>query len=126
MRLSSCERYDPKTNQWEFIASMRWKRSDASAAELDGKIYIVGGYDGRQNLNSMEVYDVEKGKWNYSVPLRVSRSGVSLVALGNSLYAIGGYDGRARLRSGKILLYLFNFQLGIENVILGFYPSKWP
>lgn len=39
-RMSSVERYDPDSNQWELIASMLKQRSDASAAVLDNKVRI--------------------------------------------------------------------------------------
>lgn len=42
-RMSSVERYDPEKNQWELITPMLKQRSDASAATLQEKIYIVGG-----------------------------------------------------------------------------------
>lgn len=37
-RMSSVERYDPDSNQWELIASMLKQRSDASAAVLENKV----------------------------------------------------------------------------------------
>lgn len=42
-RMNSAERYDPEKNQWELIAPMQKQRSDASAAAVHDKIYIVGG-----------------------------------------------------------------------------------
>lgn len=37
-RMSSVERYDPDSNQWELVAPMLRQRSDASAAVLDNKV----------------------------------------------------------------------------------------
>jgi len=37
--------YDVKTNQWLFIAHMNHQRSDASAAAMAAKVYIVGGFN---------------------------------------------------------------------------------
>jgi kelch-like protein 10 len=39
------------------IAPMNEKLSEASAAALNSKIYITGGFDGEVQLNSAEVYD---------------------------------------------------------------------
>lgn len=38
--------YDPKMNQWKFVTDMNHARSDASATCFNGKIYIVGGFNG--------------------------------------------------------------------------------
>lgn len=38
MRMSSAERYDPESNQWELIKPMQRQRSDASAAVLNDKV----------------------------------------------------------------------------------------
>lgn len=42
-RMDSVERYDPDKNQWELVTPMQKQRSDASAATIHDKIYIVGG-----------------------------------------------------------------------------------
>ncbi|GJQ71204.1 hypothetical protein Trydic_g1101 [Trypoxylus dichotomus] len=81
--MNSAERYDPDANQWELIQPMQRQRSDASAAALDNKIYIVGGFNGQEVMSSAEV------------------SGVSLVAFRNALYALGGFNGFNRLTTGE-------------------------
>lgn len=97
--MSSGERYDPQRNQWEMIPSMHIQRSDACAAALHDKIYIVGGFNGREIYNSAEVFDVEANQWTYIRSMSKPRTGVSLISFRNSLYALGGFDGNARLRS---------------------------
>jgi hypothetical protein len=37
----TAERYDPKTDQWEFIADMNVERIGASAAALNGNMNIM-------------------------------------------------------------------------------------
>ena len=37
-RLKSCERYDPRRNKWIRVSDMMYRRSDASGAELSGKM----------------------------------------------------------------------------------------
>lgn len=41
-RLSTVERYNPKTNQWTVITPMNMQRSDASACTLKERIYATG------------------------------------------------------------------------------------
>lgn len=40
--LDSCERYDPLTNKWAPIASMKKRRAGAGVTVLNGMVYAVG------------------------------------------------------------------------------------
>lgn len=128
--MSSGERYEPQRNQWEMIPPMHRQRSDASAAALQDKIYIVGGFSGREVLNSAEVFDVETNQWTYIHPMINPRSGVSLVAFRDSLYALGGFNGFIRLSSGNYdyLIYIWKiFQIfgdvEINNYVCKFFDA---
>ncbi|CAG5102462.1 Similar to KLHL10: Kelch-like protein 10 (Homo sapiens) [Cotesia congregata] len=101
IRLSSGERYEPERNQWEMIPPMHKQRSDASAAALENKIYIVGGFNGEDIYRSAEAFDVETSQWSYIKSMINPRTGVSLVAFRDSLYAFGGYSGLTRLTSAE-------------------------
>lgn len=83
---------------------MHRQRSDASAASLGEKIYIVGGFNGHEVLNSAEVFDVKTNQWSYINSMNNPRSGVSLVAFRGSLYALGGFNGFRRLSSGNLFI----------------------
>ena len=106
-RMRSCERYDPVANQWELIAPMIKRRSDAGCAALNGRVYVAGGYDGHHLLHSAEVYDVATNQWTYIEHMSIGRSALSLVAFSGCLYAIGGFDGYSRLGSGECYFWLF-------------------
>ena len=60
---SSVERFDPKHNQWEFIAPMSHARDGLCVAADDDYLYAISGYDGDNYLNSIERYDPGKDKW---------------------------------------------------------------
>jgi N-acetylneuraminic acid mutarotase len=34
-----------------------------AAAAVDGKLYVMGGYDGQNRLSSVERYDPAKNEW---------------------------------------------------------------
>ena len=45
-RLDCCERYDPSTDSWTVLASMKFSRDAVGVSVLGDKVYAVGGYDG--------------------------------------------------------------------------------
>ena len=42
--LSTVERYDPRTNNWNMVGSMSIRRSLLNVAVLDGKFDVIGLY----------------------------------------------------------------------------------
>lgn len=58
-------------------------------AALNHWIYVVGGYDGSQQLDSVERFDTENGIWESVSSIKVARSALSLTVLDGKLYAMG-------------------------------------
>ena len=99
-------RYDLGATHLVSMTSLKERRCYSAARELEGKLYVVGGYGsyaGIQNspLTSMEVYDLfnprlgwvtSRDKYNRKAPasMTASRWGLGLFALHGSLFAIGG------------------------------------
>ena len=93
-------------------------RSDAAGVALGGKVYVVGGFDGANQLRSVERFNPRTGRWKKVAfcyrwkrreePLQVrsmstARSGVAAAALDGSLFVVGGWDGTRRLRTGEVI-----------------------
>lgn len=60
------EVYDASTNEWQYIASLKAPRINASMLCIEGTLYVVGGvHDFGHTLPalSVECYDFEKNKW---------------------------------------------------------------
>lgn len=87
--------------QWTFISPMNEQRSDASAAALNGCIYIVGGFNGSECLSSCEYYNPVTDHWNIVTSMRQRRSGVSIINYHCRIYALGGFNGISRLSNGE-------------------------
>ncbi|CAH8535398.1 unnamed protein product [Schistosoma turkestanicum] len=99
-RLNSAERYLLKENLWQTISSMNCIRSDAAAGELNTKIYIFGGYDGRAYLDSMEYYEPCTNQWTLiNHRMNSPKSGASLIQYNHCLYIIGGNNGNHLLKT---------------------------
>lgn len=61
----------------------------SGVAALEHHIYVVGGYNGAQQLASVERYDPETNTWEFCKPMSIARSALSLAVIDNKLYAIG-------------------------------------
>jgi kelch-like protein 10 len=73
------------------IAPMNEIRSAASAATLNGKIYVAGGF-GTRSGKSAEVYDPEVNQWTSIAGMIFPRTFLSCIAYHGYVYAIGGCD----------------------------------
>ena len=96
--LSTVEVYDPGTNTWQQLTDMPTPRSGAKVAVVDKKIYVLGGYVGKDNLlvnrkhlKVVEMYDPTTDTWirKQDMPIPRTQFGIGVVA--GKIYAIGGY-----------------------------------
>ena len=89
--IDSTWEYDPATQLWRARAALpSGPRAYAAAAELDGKIYLAGGWPA---LRTFECYDPSTDSWTSLAPMPTGRQSLGLVALADYVYAIGGGDG---------------------------------
>ncbi|PAV67883.1 hypothetical protein WR25_24133 [Diploscapter pachys] len=112
-RLTSCERYDPKTNLWINIADMRFARSDAAAAAGNGRLFVSGGFDGRDSLNSVEMYLPSANSWTEVVVLPYRVTAHAMLHNGSSLIVLGGVTGDDRTPRS------------VENKVLAWKQTMW-
>ena len=90
---------EPDKGTWRTAASMPTKRTEVAAAALDGKIYVVGGFEKPSLANvlnfaitrSVEMYDPATDRWTSKVPLPVGLHHVGIDVVDGRLYVIGGY-----------------------------------
>ncbi len=89
----SCERYCSQLNKWSTVADMNSVRVDASAAVINGCIYVAGGGGGKSVLRSVERYKPETDTWREVAPMTTQRHLFTLTSFAGRLWAIGGLDG---------------------------------
>lgn len=77
---------------WTNIAAYPGPIMDNTAAEIDGKIYSVGGFDGGNILNSGNVYDPISDSWSPIASMTGEREKPVVVAIDGKLYVTGGWD----------------------------------
>jgi hypothetical protein len=93
---STCERYDPITNEWATIAPLPSLRGYVrAAASLDGmSIFVMGGQSPTSTMtNTVFRYDVASGSWSTDNAMLFPRT-VHGVAVGKdgTIYAVGGNE----------------------------------
>lgn len=83
--------YDARLNRWGALAKMNVARRDFACAEVNGVIYVAGGFGSHGNsLSSVEAYDPQQNKWTLIESLRRPRWGCFACGLNSKLYIMGG------------------------------------
>jgi len=91
--LTRNEEYDPATDKWRLRAPLPSGASHMTAAVLNGKIYAIGGFTGRDHKGSLDrvlEYDPVSDAWRGLAPLSTPRGSVSAAALDGKIHAVSG------------------------------------
>src|SRR5574337_1419532 len=97
----SSESAKPESDRgsWHAAPPIPTKRTEVTAAAVDGKIYVVGGFEKPSVGNvmnfgitpSVEMYDPLTDRWASTAPMPVGLHHVGIGVAGGRLYVIGGY-----------------------------------
>lgn len=82
--------YDIAEDTWTNGADMP-KAVGSRATELNGKMYIAGGYNGKAAINNLMEYDPLQDKWKSIAQMPHKVSANSLVGVNNKLFILGDY-----------------------------------
>ena len=81
----------PEVDGWGLAPALLAPISEQAVAELNGKIYVIGGYPpGRIPVDTVQVYDVATERWAFGPPIPVAMHHVMAAGVGGKLYAVGG------------------------------------
>jgi N-acetylneuraminic acid mutarotase len=79
-------------SSWVDLAPLQEARQEVAVAELDGRIYVVGGFrDGGGTVSTTEVYDPTTNAWQFAAPLPIAVNHAVAATVGNTLYVFGGH-----------------------------------
>jgi N-acetylneuraminic acid mutarotase len=74
---------------WSLLAPLPSTNSETAVADLNGKIYVIGGYPSdRKTVATVQIYDSATDKWQIVAPLPLNH--VMAAAVNGKVYAIGG------------------------------------
>src|SRR5687767_11532781 len=82
------------SGSWSERSPMLLPRSEASVAELNGKVYFMGGYPGaRITSDSVQVYTPASDSWELGPPLPIPLHHTMASVANGRLYIMGGEAG---------------------------------
>jgi len=84
-------------DSWHPKTPMPTPRSDLVAVAVKERIYVIGGYNGMQNLATVEEYDPVTDSWHSRAPMPTARGWLAAAAVNGKIYAIGGWNGNKYL-----------------------------
>ena len=76
---------------WTAKTSMPYARSEVGVAQLEGRIYVIGGSGPGADERVVQVYDIAADSWTLAAPLPVGLNHVGAVAVGRKVYVFGGF-----------------------------------
>ena len=84
---------------WEQITELPTWRIGPGAAAVNGKIYLIGGFDHHENLggrapalSTVDVYDTQTNTWHTAANMPTPRVASKTAVFSNEIYVFGGYD----------------------------------
>ncbi|ROI16530.1 Kelch-like protein 24 [Anabarilius grahami] len=83
-------RYMTQLNQWVRVRGLNKGRWRHKMVSMCGKLYVVGGYNGRERLSSVECYSPHENTWTSVSDLLMTVSSAALSSCAGKLYVIGG------------------------------------
>ena len=78
---------------WKMMPPIPTARTEVAATQLNGIIYVVGGFTPTGVTDKVEAYDPASGLWSEMAPLPQPLHHAAIAALQNKLYVIGGFSG---------------------------------
>ena len=93
--------YDPATDRWTRRKDMPLPAHHAALAELDGRIYVIGGFvvprgdkqgnpPGWEPIDNVWEFDPRSDQWRALAPLPSKRGSAVAAAVNGRIYVIGG------------------------------------
>ncbi|XP_039601369.1 kelch-like protein 35 [Polypterus senegalus] len=83
-------RYMSKLDAWVQVAPLNKGRWRHKMVALQGKIYVVGGFDGNGRVASVECYNSFTNEWHPVAALLEAVSSAAVTTCHNKLFVIGG------------------------------------
>jgi len=88
---TNAQRFFRVLSRWGTRSNLLEANSEMAVAELNGKIYVMGGYPAsRVTTRTVQVYDTASNRWSFTMPLPIALNHQMPAVANGRLYVIGG------------------------------------
>jgi DNA-binding CsgD family transcriptional regulator len=91
------EVYDPAAGAWEARSPMPAPRAGYALAAVQGKLILLGGWDGASYRAETYVYDPAADRWSQATSMPSPRAFAAASVLEDVIYVVGGRNGQREL-----------------------------
>jgi len=103
---SNAQQFFRVISRWSTRSNLLEANSEMAVAELEGKIYVMGGYpSSRITQRTVQVYDVAQNRWQYTTPLPIPLNHQMAAAVNGRLYVIGGQTDAGSAYTNTVFEY---------------------
>lgn len=97
--ISEIDLYDPGTNTWHpTVTSVPTPVSFAAVASVNGKIYVIGGFDTNGVVQSLnQEYTISTNSWTNKSQIPAAAANIYGAVSENSIYILGGTTANANI-----------------------------
>ncbi|MEM2704254.1 MAG: NosD domain-containing protein [Candidatus Bathyarchaeia archaeon] len=97
VEVSRVDIYDPIADTWQLDAVQRMSvprtHLEPETPVMNGKIYVIGGWDGYTELSTVEEFDPQTNSWKALTPMPTARYALATAVVDGKIYCIGGDSG---------------------------------
>ena len=106
MWLSTTQLFNPATKVWTEAAPLLQKRAYHAAVRLqNGKVFVVGGTNGKVAVTSTEIYDPATNQWSAAAPTSVPRAGHTVTLLPSGKVLVTGGEMQGQIGAKTVEIY---------------------
>ena len=88
---TNAQAYYRAISRWNTRSNLLEANSEMAVAELDGRIYVMGGYPAsRVTVRTVQVYDTTANRWSFTTPLPIALNHQMPAVANGRIYVIGG------------------------------------
>ena len=86
-------RYDPDTNTWSDVPSLKMAVTSPAVVACDGALYVTGGaiLEDGDGIELVQKYDTKTWRWTEVSGMLIPRSGSAACVLNGYIYVVGGW-----------------------------------
>jgi DNA-binding CsgD family transcriptional regulator len=97
--VSVLEVYSPRLDRWDSLTPLPVPLSGYALAAYEGRLYLFGGWDGKNYSAAVYTFDPAEKTWQTRTPLPSARAFAAAAVIESKIYVIGGFDGQNSLRA---------------------------